>query len=303
MILADALGSHTHARRASDSRSMDMETFLRWAFPHPRRPDCVFDASFRPNTPPDAASETDDPRPRLPLPPPPSTQRPRTPRVLPALRRAGRGDRGRLPANARSTIFSRRSAWTATPGASTRRRADFLPLTKTRAPIHSRSLPPIPVTSASPSSRASSATRENSKTPSSPAAAAAPPRAPPRRLPAAFRAVARKRKNARRTPRSPPRTPPRPSAPPWPPRAPRRRRRPPRSSTHHHHHHHTLRLRREPSRRRLRRRTRDHRGQPPVAATSSPSSVSRRRPSTSMGRWTGPRTPCRAWVRWRCARR
>ena len=47
---------------------MDMETFLRWASPHPRRPDCVFDASFRPNTPPDAASETDDPRPRLPLP-------------------------------------------------------------------------------------------------------------------------------------------------------------------------------------------------------------------------------------------
>lgn len=66
--LADALGSHAHARRASDSRSMDMETFLRWASPHPRRPDRVFDASFRPNTPPDAASETDDPRPRLPLP-------------------------------------------------------------------------------------------------------------------------------------------------------------------------------------------------------------------------------------------
>ena len=213
-----------------------METFLRWASPHPRRPDCVFDASFRPNTPPDAASETDDPRPRLPLPRRPRRSDLGLREYYPRFAAQGVETADDLPANARSTIFSRRSAWTATPGASTRRRADFLHLTKTRAPIHSRSLPrsrslPPPFLP-----RIISHARKL-KDALLARGGGARPRAPPRRLPAAFeRSPRRKTQGGRRAAAADPAGAIRAAM-----AAARARgggRRPPRSSTHHHHHTH-----------------------------------------------------------------
>ena len=173
-----------------------METFLRWASPHPRRPDCVFDASFRPNTPPDAASETDDPRPRLPLPRRPRRSDLGLREYYPRFAAQGVETADDLPRERALDDLLETVGMDCNPGcvdpetcrlSSPHENACAHPLTVP---------PPIPVTSASPSSRASSATRENSKTPSSPAAAAARlarPSAPSGGLPSG-RAKKKKRK-------------------------------------------------------------------------------------------------------------